>query len=223
MDRRIRIIGVISIIVLIILEQALNMSSFVKQGYKMIFLVLIPLLVIYFYKKSNFIDEYNIKKVKLVDLKIPFYFGVFIFFLGIVGYLILKPIVSEDTLVGGLQDRGITLQNIYLSVLYLSFINSFIEEFFFRGFIYQSFRSINETTGYIVSSLLFSIYHVLVMFAIFDVLMGFLALFGLTVVGLALVWINRTNKSIINSWIVHIFADLGVCSIGIYWFIMMGT
>lgn len=223
MDRNIRIIGIISIIVLIILEQVLNMNSFVKQGYKMIFMVIIPLLVIYLYKKSNFKDEYNIKNVTLQDLKVPLYYGIGIFFLGIIGYLILKPIVDSNTLVGGLQERGITLQNIYLSVLYISFINSFIEEFFFRGFIFQHFKKINLATGYIVSSLLFSIYHVLVMFAIFNVIMGFLAMVGLTLVGLFLVYINRTNKSIINSWIVHIFADLGVCSIGIYWFIMMAA
>ncbi len=221
MNRIYQIIGLSSIGILILLEQLLELNSFVKQGYKMIFLVAIPLLVIYFIKKSNFMEEYNIKNVKLQDLKIPFYAGIFIFFLGIFGYFILRPIVDTDTLVGGLLDRGITVDNIIWSVLYLSFINSFIEEFFFRGFIFNAFLKINRKTAYIVSSLLFSFYHVLVMFAIFNVLMGILALIGLTIVGLALAYINRTNKSIINSWVVHIFADLGVCSIGIYWFLII--
>lgn len=221
MQRLSRVLSVIVIVILMVLERVLQMNSFEKQAYKIVLLVLVPLLVLYFIKKSTFIEEYNIKEVKMKDLKFPLIVGISIFFLAIVGYFILRPIVGTETLVGGLQGLGITKENIIPSVLYISFINSFIEEFFFRGFLFYEFKAISLKTAYILSSFLFSLYHVFVMFTIFNWIMGVLAMFGLMVVGMTLVYVNRSNKSIINSWIVHIFADLGVCIIGIYWFYMM--
>lgn len=221
MQKITRVLSISVIVILIVLERVLEMNSFVKQGYKIVFLVVIPLLIVYLIQKTSFTEEYNFKNVKWGDLKFPLYVGLFIFFLAIVGYFILKPIVPAETLVGGLQSLGITKENIIPSVLYISFINSFIEEFFFRGFLFYEFKGISLKAGYLVSSFLFSLYHVLVMFTIFNWIMGILAMIGLMVVGMTLVYVNRSNKSIINSWIVHIFADLGVCIIGIYWFYMM--
>jgi len=214
----IRILGILLTGLLIFFEHTLNLNSFAKQGFKIVLLGLIPLLVIYFYKKSTIQIEYNLNKVKILDLKIPVLVGVIIYILTIIGYIIFKPIIDTETLINGLQDNGINLQNIVLASLYLCFINSFIEEFFFRGFLYQHFSEISNKLGYLVSSVLFSIYHVLLMFAIFNWTMGTLALFGLTIVGIVLVYINKSNRSIINSWIVHVFADLGIVTIGLYLF-----
>ena len=130
--------------------------------------------------------------------------------------MIFRPIIDSDTVITGLEDMGIVMSNIVFAAIYLSFINSFIEEFFFRGFIYQHFSSINGTLGYIVSGALFSIYHVLVMFTIFNWIMGVLSIIGLMIVGIGLAYMNKSNKSIINSWIVHIFADLAVVTIALY-------
>ena len=82
--------------------------------------------------------------------------------------------------------------------------------------MFNEFSNISKKWGYIVSSAFFSIYHVLVMFALFDWIMGVLSIVGLMIVGIVLALMNESNKSIINSWIVHIFADLGVVTIGIY-------
>jgi len=220
MSKLIRILGIVLIGVLIFLEQVLELNSFVKQGYKIILLVIIPLVVIYFVKKTTFIKEYNIKDVTISHLKTSFIIGGTLFVLTIIGYFILKVIIEPDILVSGLNDRGITLQNIILAGIYLSFVNSFIEEFFFRGFIYQHFLKINKLTGYLVSSALFTVYNVLVLFGIFNIGMGIVAVFGLMGVGLFLVYVNETNKSIINSWIVHIFADIAVVLIGVYLFLL---
>ena len=218
MNRIIRIIAIFLIGILIIFEQSLNLDSFVKQGYKFILLVIIPLLIIYLYKKTTFQKEYNLDKVKFQDLIKPLYFGIAIYALTIIGYILFKSIIDTETLINGFQNRGINLQNIVLASVYLCFINSFIEEFFFRGFVYQHFSKVSTNLGYLVSSALFSIYHVLIMFAIFNWIMGVLAIIGLMIVGILLAYINKSNKSIINSWIVHIFADLGVVTIGLYLF-----
>ena len=216
MNKIIRIVGVVLIGGLILLEQTLNLNSFIKQGYKIVLLVFIPLLIIYLIKKTTFKKEYHFNNVKLHDLKKPLIVGISIYTLTIIGYIILKSIIDPETVINGLNNRGITAQNIIYTSMYLTFINSFIEEFFFRGFIYQYFSEVSNKVGYFVSSGLFSIYHILVMFAIFNWIMGVLAIIGLMIVGMILVYINKNNKSIVNSWIVHIFADLGVVTIGFY-------
>ena len=216
MTKTIRITGVVLALLLILFEQTLNLDAFIKQGFKIVLLVIIPLVIIYFCKKTTFKKEYNLENVTFKDLKKPLVAGILIYVLTIIGYIIFKPIIDTDTLVNGLAESGINAGNIIYTSLYLSFINSFMEEFFFRGFIYQHFSTISVKIGYVVSSALFSIYHVLVMFAIFDWMMGVLALIGLMIVGMILVYINNSNKSIINSWIVHLFADLGIVTIGIF-------
>lgn len=216
MNRWIRIIGVLLIVILILFEQLLQLDSFMKQGYKLVLLVIVPLVVIYRFKRTTFTKEYHFNDLSWRDVKRPLYVGVVLYVLTIIGYIIFRPIIGTDTLVTGLEERGINADNIIFAGLYLSFINSFIEEFFFRGFLYQHFAMCSKTVGYFVSSALFSIYHVLVMFAIFDVLMGIVATLGLGLVGIGLVYINQSNKSIVNSWIVHIFADLAVISIGVF-------
>lgn len=218
MNRKYQLISVFVVFVLIILEQVLQLDSIMKQGFKFVLLVIIPIVVIYKVKKTSFVKEFNIKDVRLHNLRMPFVVGGAIYLLTIIGYVLFQPIIDPDLIVEGLNGSGITTKNIILASIYLCFINSFLEEFFFRGFMFNEFSKISNKWGYLVSSVFFSIYHVLVMFTLFDWIMGVLSIIGLTIVGMILVYMNKTNKSIINSWIVHIFADLGVVTIGLYLF-----
>lgn len=218
MDKKIKYIGVLLVVVLIVLEQVLNLDSFVKQGFKIVLLVFVPFILLYKVRKTTFTEEYQLKSVSFDELKVPLAVGVFIYVGTLVGYLILRSLIDPNLVVDGLKENGITAGNIVLACLYLSFINSFLEEFFFRGFMFKEFSKITVTWGYIVSSAFFSVYHVLVMFTLFDWIMGVISIVGLFLVGLVLTYMNRTNKSIINSWIVHVFADLGVVTIGLYLF-----
>lgn len=218
MNRKYQIISVLVVVILITLEQVLQLDSIVKQGFKIVLLVIVPLIVIYQMKKTTFGKEFNIENVTFKELKIPLIIGVTIYLLTLIGYVLFVPLIDPDLVVDGLNGSGITTKNIILASIYLSFINSFLEEFFFRGFMFNEFSKISNKWGYIVSSAFFSIYHVLVMFTLFDWIMGVISIIGLMVVGIILAYMNKTNKSIINSWIVHIFADLGVVTIGLYLF-----
>lgn len=218
MNRKYQIISVLVVVILIAFEQVLQLDSIVKQGFKIVLLVIIPIIVIYQMKKTTFGKEFNINNVTFKDLKIPLIIGVTIYLLTLIGYVLFMPLIDPDLVVDGLNGSGITTKNIILASIYLCFINSFLEEFFFRGFMFSEFSKISNKWGYIVSSAFFSIYHVLVMFTLFDWIMGVISIIGLMIVGMILAYMNQTNKSIINSWVVHIFADLGVVTIGLYLF-----
>ncbi len=105
---------------------------------------------------------------------------------------------------------GVTGNNFWLVSLYIAFVNSFLEEFFFRGF---GFLSLGEALGpkaaYLFSSLLFALYHVAIMASWFS-----LALFLLLTAGLLFNWLDSRTNSLYPSWFVHICANLAINSIG---------
>lgn len=76
----------------------------------------------------------------------------------------------------------------------------------------------NKKLAYIFSALLFSIYHVSIFKTWFNWIVIALALTGLFIGGIIFNAINVKAKSIVNSWIIHIFADIAIILIGIKMF-----
>ena len=107
-----------------------------------------------------------------------------------------------------------------LSVIYISFINSLLEEFFFRGF---AFLSLKRLTGrgfaYVFSSLSFALYHVAMMIGWFSLPLFMLMLAGLFVGGMIFNYLNEKCENVYTSWLVHMFANLGINTVG---FILFG-
>ncbi|TAH63854.1 MAG: CPBP family intramembrane metalloprotease, partial [Gottschalkiaceae bacterium] len=103
-----------------------------------------------------------------------------------------------------------------------TFINSFLEEFFFRGFIFLNLYKLGFKKGaYIFSSILFSLYHIGIFKNWFNPLLIILAVSGLISVGFIFNYIDTKSKSFINSWIVHILADAAIMLIGLRMFNML--
>ena len=56
---------------------------------------------------------------------------------------------------------GITLDNFIYVTIYISFLNSFLEEFFYRGYAFITLKKhLNRKISYIFSASLFAIYHI---------------------------------------------------------------
>lgn len=131
-------------------------------------------------------------------------------------YALLRPLIDFPHIVADLQGRLKVSQMNYLLIgAYVVFINSFLEEVFFRGFIFaQLYKNGQRIKAYILSSILFALYHVSIFRTWFTWPMMALALVGLTVGGMIFCWLNRKNLKIHFSWIAHIFADLAIIWIG---------
>ena len=72
--------------------------------------------------------------------------------------------------------------------------------------------------AYIISAGLFALYHVMLMDSWFNPYLFVLAMFGLFTGGLIFNYLNEKNKTILNSWIVHIMANLAINHIGLMMF-----
>lgn len=214
------LLAIVSCIVLYILEQVISVNYLFKTIAKIIVFVIIP---IYYMKKMNSKNTkklLNISNVKISELKIGFILGMFSFSIIMLAYLVLKEYIDFNIISNELQTKlMVTPKNFIIVGIYITFVNSFIEEFFFRNFIFLNLNSLGyRKLAYTFSSFLFGIYHIAIFKTWFSPFIMAIALFGLIGVGFIFNWLNIKSKNILNSWIVHILADSAIILIGMNMF-----
>jgi membrane protease YdiL (CAAX protease family) len=208
-----------TIITLIGLEEIFTLSYLMKQVFKMIFFFIVPIIFIVYVRKESVTKELHLKKPKKKELFTSLLFGLVLYVGTVGGYALLQFMFDAKQVIDGLLVQGITFNNFIFVGLYLSFINSFLEEFFFRGYLYYNMQKKSETLAVLGSSVLFSLYHVISMVLFFPWYTVIFVMIGLSIVGMFLAYMNRFGTSFINSYIMHVFADLAIISIGFYMFL----
>ncbi|TCT20920.1 CAAX prenyl protease-like protein [Melghiribacillus thermohalophilus] len=214
-------ISIISVCMMIVAEQLLGFSYLSKTILKIGLFLGIPLVIIRFVWGENILHVLNLKNTQVSQLKTGILLG-FLSALTIIGaYLMLQSVIDPSAIINDLKTRlDITFQTYILVALYIAFGNSLLEEFYFRGFIFFKIsQNGNKTFAYIYSALLFSLYHLAIFAVWFDVSLLLLALVGLFSIGLIFNYLNTKSGNFLNSWIVHIMADIAIVSIGFYWFL----
>jgi membrane protease YdiL (CAAX protease family) len=138
-------------------------------------------------------------------------------------YSLLQGALNLPAIALELQEKAkVTPTNFLLVGLYITFGNSFLEEFFFRGYIFLSlYRLGQRSLAYIWSSLLFSLYHLAIFRTWFSPWLIGLALLGLLCVGFVFNWMDTRNNNWLNSWLTHILADAAIMLIGLRMFGMI--
>lgn len=185
----------------------------VKSAIKICLFLIIPILYSLYDKalqiKTVFkFDKKGIKTALL--LCIPLY----ILILG--AYLLLKDVFDFSAITGALVgDAGVNKDNFLFVALYISFVNSLLEEFFFRGFIFLSLKNfLNIKAAYILSAAAFAAYHIAIMSGWFSVWLFLLAMVGLFAGGIIFNFLNSKSNNIYTSWFVHMFANFAINTIG---------
>lgn len=144
--------------------------------------------------------------------------GVFAIILG--AYFILRGFYDFSSIAGLIEGIGVNGDNFVYVSIYISFMNSFLEEVFFRGFAFLILKEhSSRTLAYIFSSLTFAAYHVAIMNGWFNLPLFLLAMLGLFVGGIIFDFLNEKFHCIYLSWTVHMFANFGINTIG---FIILG-
>lgn len=142
--------------------------------------------------------------------------GVFAVIIG--GYLLLSPWLDLSAITGNLGSKeGITAATFPFVALYISLGNSFLEEFFFRGFAFLSLREVCPRFAWLFSALAFSLYHVAIMDGWFSPVLFLLLTAALVVAGLLFNWLDRKG-TLWPAWLVHMAANLAINSIGLHLF-----
>lgn len=131
-------------------------------------------------------------------------------------YLIVRPFFDFSGIAVNLTaNAGVNADNFLFVSLYISFINSLLEEFFFRGFLFTNLKKYGSSAlAYGISAGLFALYHVAMMTGWFSPILFILVMVGLTMGGMIFNFLNERLGSIYPSWLVHMFANFAINTIG---------
>lgn len=161
--------------------------------------------------KQRFLETIRLRKLTetkaLLLCMLAFFAGVAVLFLCFRNQLDLAGI--RESL---MRKEGLTRQNCLFVFAYIIVCNSFLEEAFFRGFVFQLFR--NQMLGALLSAVLFSAYHIGIFISWFNPFLFVLCLAGLAAVGLFLQWISGKYQSIAASWLIHACANIAINAVG---------
>ncbi len=192
----------------------------VKVPIKIVFFLIVP--IIYFLlnksESENFKKLFRLKKRTLIK---AIAIGVAIYGVILGGYFLLRGVIDFSNVTNSLQEtNGITRENFLYVSLYISLANSFLEEFFFRGFGFITLKAHKSRKfAYIFSSSCFAVYHVGMLMGMFDWWVMPILFIGLFVGGCIFNWLNETSENIYTSWASHMFAKFAINTIG---FILFG-
>lgn len=211
------VISLVLVFLMILVDSYLNPSYWVKSSIKVILFLLVPIVI------SGLSKDYLLRLIKLKnknEVKRTIVIGLGIYVGIILTYLVLSTFIDLEVIKEILENNlKVNKSNFIFVAIYISFINSLIEEFFFRGYLFLGLlKDKGRVYAYIYSALLFSIYHVGIMGGWFNPSIFVLALIGLFIGGLIFNFINERNNNIVSSYMVHMMANLAINTIGLIMF-----
>ena len=144
--------------------------------------------------------------------------GIIIFVIIIGGFFCFRQVIDYSGVIDSMfQISNGSIINLLLIDANIVFINSFIEELFFRGFLSNTFK--NKKIAYFISSLMFALYHSFMLINWFDIVIYTGILFGLFIIGMVFIKLNEKSENIYSSWIVHMFCNFALNVVGLILFI----
>lgn len=195
------------------IDGVLKADYFVKSVIKFVLFLILPVAYSFFDKDTK------IKQIFIPDkkgIKLAVILGVSVYAVILGGYLLLKDVFDFSAITGSLTENiGVTGENFVYVSLYISFVNSFLEEFFFRGFAFLTLkRTIGRKFAYLFSSAVFAVYHIAMMIGWFSLDVFLIIMTGLFAGGLIFDYLNEKSGTVYPSWLVHMFANFAINTVG---------
>lgn len=153
------------------------------------------------------------------SLKFAIGLGVGIYGVILLGYFLFRPWLDLNAIAGNLLNKeNVTRENFLWVALYISIVNSFLEELLFRGLGYLALREqLPARTAGAISAGLFALYHVSMLSGWFSPVLFALCMAGLFVGGLIFNALD-SRGSILPAWLAHCAANLAINTIGLMMF-----
>lgn len=199
-------------VIMAFIETVIEPSYIAKSAIKAVIFLFFPLIIAKTVNIKIFDKSFKLDPKSLAKLLI---FGLFIYAVIIGAYALTKNIFDYSLLINSLSaDQKVDGKSFIGVAFYISFCNSFLEEFLFRfiSFIQLSGYTAKKT-AYVFSSVLFAIYHIAMIGTSFPPLLLVLALIGLTIGGYIFDYADEKKGNIYNSWVIHMFADFAIMTI----------
>ncbi|WP_434778232.1 lysostaphin resistance A-like protein [Neisseria sp. Ec49-e6-T10] len=172
-----------------------------------------PLLWLLFIEKSRL----SLSPVKKGGLLVGTLIGIGMMLIIWLAYLLFaRGNVDVGNFYTKLSVVGLTSIGYYLTIsIYWTFINSLLEEYVFRFFIFRQSEQIwSAKIALIMTALFFTIHHTLALAAYVPLWQNILASTGVFIASIIWSWLYAHYRSIWPAYICHIFADIAVFSIG---------
>lgn len=206
------ILPLVSIALLLWIEQGQNATYIVKSLSKVALFLLIPLFL---FRQTGF-PFMIVRQTARKSMKIAIGSGFAVMTVIIIAFIIFLPFIDIDALLIDLGEAGVTSTVFPFVAIYILFGNSLLEEFFFRGLLPNFFEQ--SQLRILVPSFFFAIYHVAIFLPWFNLPILLIAVIGLWIGGIIFQLANERSRTILPSWTIHMFADVGVLLVGVYIF-----
>ena len=222
-DRRMKVLQVLLVLLICIImygvDVYLNLGYFRRSMIKVSLFILVPFLFSLFNPGFSLFSVLKKGKEDNSLLK-SVILGLLVYGFLLTLYVIIKGFIDLDSIESALKaNMNVDKSNFVFVALYISFINSFLEEFFFRGFGSLKLRDKNgKLFAYTTSSAFFALYHLSMVRGWTSPLIVVLGIIGLFLSGIFFNLINERNGNIYNSYMVHMFANFAINTIGFQMF-----
>ncbi|MEG0923488.1 MAG: CPBP family intramembrane glutamic endopeptidase [Anaerovoracaceae bacterium] len=223
MKQKNKVITILTLIIICVIFMAI-VDGIIRPTYGIKSLIKIVLFlgspIIY-----SFIDrDFSIKQLLTPNKKgflASFCLGLAVYAVILGSYFLFRGVFDFSGITESLTENiGVTGNNFVFVAIYISFANSLLEEFFFRGFAFLTLKNlVGRKRAYVFSSVVFAMYHIWMMVGWFSIMVFLLAMIGLVAGAMIFNYLNEKNNNIYSSWMVHMFANFAINTIG---FILFG-
>lgn len=202
-----------SCVIMSLVDAIIIPQYFVKLVIKFTLFLILPVIFLHI-KKISYSDIFYLNSSTFIN---SLRLGICVFSLILGSYAVANLFFDFSNVVASLLPYdGINPSNFYFVAIYTTFVNSLLEEFFFRGFAFLTLKQTeNRYFTYFFSSFFFAIYHISILFTWGSILLTLLMMVVLFIAGIIFNILNEKNGNIYFSWFMHIFANFAINLIGL--------
>ena len=142
---------------------------------------------------------------------LAFFGGILSLIIIVVSLFIFMNLLDFNSIKENLEKINVTPSTYLYVVLIIIFVNPFLEEYFWRGFVFRVFDKYWK--GY-WTGILFALHHMIIIYQWFNWWQFLLITIFLSLIGLLFNWMYKQTDSIYASWFTHFIADLIIVIIG---------
>ena len=201
------------IFLMIFLEITLKPSYWIKSLCK-ILLFLVPILLYSLWTKKDWKEVIGFHKLeKPASLFLP---ALFFYLIILAGYFLFQDRIDLSAIRASLLEKEhVTRENFLFVFSYITVCNSFLEEAYFCGFLYEQMKQAGKTKAMLFSAFCFALYHTGIILTWFQPLIFLLAMLGLMAAGILLILVKNRYRSLKAGWLLHAMSNLAINTIGV--------
>ncbi|MCD6578968.1 CPBP family intramembrane metalloprotease [bacterium] len=176
--------------------------------------ICIPIFDFLIIKKHNLKEFFSILGFKNIKKSIlPSIFLGIVLFISIYGFFLLfrKSVIDPDKINNLLATWHLNKKYVFLFLFFMIFTNSFVEELWWRGYIYYKFNNgMSIIRAIIFSALFFSFHHFITTTKLFSIFYGIIFTIMIFISGIFWAFLRYKFKSIYITIFSHMLADFAI-------------